>query len=128
LKVSRWQLCSQVARDGSGGQQERPSTAPPSGKRTPPPVATPASPHALEHTGGLYPPAFPDPVAPQQSPSSFLGLGGFAGFMGGGQALQPQASSAEALSPFPGMSLHRRVAPPARSNAVQARTLLFLLH
>ncbi|BDA51027.1 hypothetical protein COCOBI_17-2470 [Coccomyxa sp. Obi] len=119
-------LYAQVARDGTGTQQERPSTAPPSGKRTPPPSAqaTPASPR-FENGNGMFAAAFPpasDPTAMmgahQPSSSLFLGLGGFAGFMGGGHA-PPQASAAEALSPFPGMSLHRRVAPPVRGPAVQ---------
>ncbi|KAK9902093.1 hypothetical protein WJX75_004122 [Coccomyxa subellipsoidea] len=112
-------LYAQVARDGSGGQQERPSTAPPSGKRTPPPPA-PASPHAPQQNGSLFPPAFPpSSLTPtQHQPSSlFLGLGGFAGFLGG-QA-PPQSSAAEALSPFPGMSLHRRVPPAVRTPAAQ---------
>ncbi|CAL8466156.1 g5692 [Coccomyxa elongata] len=118
-------LYAQVARDGTGTQQERPSTAPPSGKRTPPPTApaTPASPR-FENGNGMFattfPPASGDPptaaiMGGAHQPSSLFlgGLGGFAGFLGGGHA-PPQASAAEALSPFPGMSLHRRVAPPVR--------------
>jgi hypothetical protein len=90
--------------------KERPSTAPPSRASSsqssglgPPPQANPPA-----HTVSA---AFQGGAAQLHPQQAFLGGLGSNGFPGGGQAALPRVSAAEALSPFPGMSLHRKIAP-----------------